>query len=172
MFPSRRFLSCALLLALASLAGCEMFSGEAWQRPSILSSTPPPRAGQEKHEIQAGFSVLLDDPGRPAPARVIADIGTFARQRGFAPSAPERYVLGSIVLDVSYRSADFHVVAFLHSFSSQLSRKFADQFFQDFDRQYGGRYGEGDPIFENDYVDESALFYRQGNGGARAGGGH
>ena len=54
----------------------------------------------------------------------------------------------------------------------QLSRKFADEFFQTFDREYGGRYGEGDPIFENDYVDESALFYRQGNGGARGGGGH
>ena len=123
MFPFRRFLTCALLLVVASLAGCEMFSGEAWQRPSILSSTPPPRAaGPEKHEIQAGFSVLLDDPGRPAPERVIADIGTFARQRGFArqsaPSGPERYVLGNIVLDVSYRSADFHVVAYLHSASS------------------------------------------------------
>ena len=190
MFNFRRFLTCALLLSLAPLAGCELFSSDAWQRPSPLSSTPPPRAGQEKHEIQAGFSVLLDDPGRPAPARVIADIGTFARQHGFVrqsarpappvdpatqqplPAAPERYILGNIVLDVAYRPADYHVVASLHSFSSQLSRKFADQFFQNFDREYGGRYGDGDPIFENDYVDESALFYRQGNGGARAGGGH
>ena len=171
MSTLRWFLFRAWLLPLAALAGCSYSPGHG----TPLSGTPPPREGQGKREILAGFSVLLDDPGRPAPARVIADVGAFAQQRGFvrqsAATATERYVLGNIVLDVGYQAADVRVVASLHSPSSQLSRKFADRFFQDFDREYGGRYGEGDPIFENDYLDDSALFYRRGNGGARGGGG-
>ena len=172
MSTLRWFLFRAWLLPLAALAGCSYSPGHG----TPLSGTPPPREGQGKREILAGFSVLLDDPGRPAPARVIADVGVFAQQRGFvrqsAATATERYVLGNIVLDVGYQAADVRVVASLHSPSSQLSRKCSDRFFQECDRQYGGRYGEGDPIFENDYVDDSALFYRRGNGGARSGGGH
>ena len=168
MLISHCFLSGASLLALTALAGCAMFSSAARQSPSPLSGRPPPQERQEKHENQGGFTVLVGAPGQPTAARVVADIGAFAQKRGFvrqstrpAPQAdplapvPERYRLGEIVLDVTYRAADLRVSAYLHSFSSGLGRKFTDQFCHDFDQEYAGRYGEEDPILESAYADDA-----------------
>ena len=171
MFTVRHFLRWASLLSLAALAGCEMFSTDAWQRPSPFSGPPPPPP--EKHEPQGGFTVLVDVPGQPTSARVVADVGNFAQQRGFvrqgaAPAppvdpaahqplglAPERYVLGKIVLDVSYEAAHLSVNANLHSFSHELNRKFVDRFYSDFHQQYAGRYGDEDVIIEHDYEEDA-----------------
>ena len=105
--------------------------------------------------------MLVDAPGQPAGSRVAADIGAFAQQRGFVrqsadPAPSAQYLLGEIRLDVAYQSADLRVIAYLHSFSSRLSHKFADQFFRDFHQQYAARYGEQDPVFENDYTDDGS----------------
>ncbi len=189
MLNFRCFLSGTLLLALAALAGCSMFSADAWQRPSPLSGRPLPPEKQGKREFQGGFTVQLDDPDRPPAARVVTDIGAYAQRRGFvlqaatsAPQldpatgqalapAPQRYSFGSIVLDVIYQPSDLRVVADLHSFSFKLGHGFADRFFHDFDHEYAGRYGQGDPIFENDYTDDTTapVGDRSGRGGGSSG---
>ncbi len=179
MLTIRHFLSCALLLALVPLAGCEMFSADAWNRPSPLSGRPPPP--EEKHENQGGFAVLVGAPDQPTAPRVMADIAAFAQARGFVrqsanaptPDAPQRYVLGDIKLDVVYRTVDLRVVASLHSFSSKLNRKFVNQFYQDFRQEYGGHYGIETPLFENEEMDNPGGPSRDGSSrGGQGRGGH
>ena len=169
MFSFRRFLSCALLLALA---GCTPYFG-----------LPTPQ------ENGGGFTVLVDVPGQPASARVVADVGAFVQRRGFvrdgtgtatrsnpaaqpppAP-APERYRLGKITLDVVYQPAHLRVVAYLHTFSHQLNGRFVDDFYRDFSREYAARYGDEGTIIENDYEDGVGSTPR-GGGGRGKGGGH
>ena len=181
-----RLLSRASLLSLATLAGCALFSGDAWQRPSPLSGpAPPPPESQARREVQGGFTVLAEAPDYPSAARVAADIEAFAQRRGFVrqtarpapqfdpathqplPPGPARYRLGGTVLDVAYQPADHRVVASLHSF--KLDRKFTDQFYRDFDREYGGRYGEEDPIFENDFGDDASNPFAGGRSATRSG---
>ena len=71
-----------------------------------------------------------------------------------------------MTLDVSFRAADSHVVALLHSF--KLSRKFAESFYRDFDKEYAHQYGEEDPIIETDFDNEAdATPDRQDNGRGR-----
>ena len=145
----RRLTLCALLL-LSLLAGC---SSGYWQSPSILTTAPPDPPKQTKHESQGGFSVLVEAPGQPTAARAIRDVGAFAQRHGFVRQGnSDRYVSGKITLDVTFRAADSHVVATLHSFG--LSRKFAENFYRDFDREYGRQYGDEDPILESDFVNE------------------
>jgi hypothetical protein len=180
MIDFRLLRAVATCLPCAVLTGCVLFSPEAWQGPSPLSAKPPTAAHHEKLEDQGGFTVLVEAPGSPPAARVMADVGTFALRRGFArqgvgttgtpglaqhpgePSVPETYVLDNIQLDVAYRASDLRVVARLHS--SRLSRKFVDAFCRDFDQEYGKRYGEDDPIIEDDFVDDGRGAFR-GNGG-------
>ena len=156
LFAARR----ALLLLLVALAGCTEYLG-----------APPPQ------ETRGGFTVLVDAAGQPTDARVVADIAAFAQRRGFVhqPATPERYLLGNIELDVTYDAAHLRVVAFLHTFSHQLSHKFIDRFYQDFHQEYAARYGDEDPIFENDYMDDASSPPRGGGGsrgaGSREGGG-
>ena len=127
----------------------------------------------QPQETRGGFSVLVDVPGQPASARVVADIDAFARRRGFihqgGQPGSEQYHRGEIVLDVTYRAANLRVNAILHSFSHQLSRKFIDQFYNDFHQQYAPAYGEGETIFPTDYSEQSGGVPR---GGTRRGGGH
>ena len=148
-----RFLSGALLISLAALAGCTLFSSEAWQRPSPLSGPPPPPP--EKSESHGGFNVLVSNPGQPTAAHAISDIESFARQRGFirVSADPIQYTLGDIRLDVSYQTADLRVVANLHSFGSKLNRRFVDAFYRDFHQRYASQYGEHEAIYEDDYAD-------------------
>ena len=167
MLNLHRLLMCAALLALPVLAGCEMFSSEAWQRPSPLSGTPPPPP--EKQEGQGGLAVLVEAPGQPRAARVQADLGAFAQGRGFVRQG-SIYVLGEIKLDVVYRTSDLRVVANLHSFSSKLNRKFVDAFYQDFQQRYASAYGADAGMVENDFVDGGDGSYRS-SGGGRSGGG-
>ena len=113
----------------------------------------------QPQEARGGFSVLVDVPGQPASARVVADIDAFARRRGFAhvggQPGSEQYREGDIHLDVAYRAANLRVNVYLHGFSHRLSRKYADQFYHDFRRQYGPAYGEGETIFQTDYEELS-----------------
>ncbi len=157
MFTARRFLRCTLLWSLAVLSGC-----------TYLTNIQP-------QETRGGFSVLVDVPGQPASARVVADIDAFARRRGFihqgGQPGSEQYRLGGIALDVTYRDANLRVNAYLHSFSHQLSRKFIDGFYNDFHQQYAASYGEGETIFQTDYSEQSGGVPRGGGGGARHGGG-
>ena len=104
--------------------------------------------------------MLVDAPGQPDAARVLADVTAFARGRGFGPgnsspgaAAPERYFLGGIALDITHQSTAFQVVAILHGFSSKLDRKFVHQFYQDFRQQYGARYGGEPPMSENELIE-------------------
>ena len=138
---------------LAVLTGC---SSEYWQSPSILTTAPPTVAPtkEDSHESRGGFSVLVDAPGQPAAARAVADVGAFAQRRGFAqvsstPTAA-RYVSGRIVLDVFFREQDSHVIASLHCVG--LSRRVAEDFYRDFNREYAPRYGEEDPIIATDFA--------------------
>ncbi len=145
MSNARRF----LLLSLAALVtGC-----------TYLTNIQP-------QETRGGFSVLVDVPGQPASARVVADIDAFARRRGFVHTGgqpgSEQYHLGEIKLDVTYRAANLRVNAYLHSFSHQLSRKFIDGFCNDFRQQYGPAYGESETIFQTDYSEESGGVPRGG----------
>ena len=158
MFTFRRLLSCSFLLPLAALAGC-----------SLLPGGPAP---QEKRYFQGGFSVRVDGPGLPSAKSVAADIGTFAQQRGFVrqsarsapstdpatheplPAPPERYVMGSIVLEVSRQAAERRVSAYLHGSGPEGDRKFIDRFDRGFDQQYAGRYGGTDRISETAYADD------------------
>ena len=159
MFTFHRFLSCTLLLPLATLAGC-----------SLLPSGPPP---QQKREIQGGFTVRVDGPGLPAAASVVTDIGSFAQRRGFVrqsskptpqvdpvtheplPAAPDRYVQGNMVLEVSRQPVDHRVSAYLHGFGRKDDRKFIAAFYRGFDQEYAGRYGGADRISESAYADDS-----------------
>ncbi len=147
----------ALLLSLAALiTGC-----------AYVTNIQP-------QETRGGFSVLVDVPGQPASARVVADIDAFVRRRGFVHQGgqpgSEQYRLGEIKLDVIYQAANLRVNAYLHSFSHQLSRKFIDQFYTAFRQQYAGAYGEGETIFQTDYSEESGGVPR-GGGDRRGGGG-
>lgn len=167
MFTLRCFLCAVLLSTGFALAGCE-----------YLSNVEP----QENH---GGFNVLVDLPGQPTAPRVFADIGTFARQRGFVrttapaappvdpaahqppPPAPERYVLGKITLDVTYDTTHLWVSAYLHGFSHRLDHKFIDNFYQGFAQENAGRYGDTDTIIESDDGSGAAVPSR---GGGRRGG--
>ena len=153
MFAAR-LLSAALLL---SLTGC-----------TYLTNIQP-------QETRGGFSVLVDVPGQPASARVVADIDAFARRRGFVHQGgqpgSEQYHLGEIKLDVTYRAANLRVNAYLHSFSHQLSRKFIDGFYNDFRQQYAPTYGDSETIFQTDYSEESGGVPRGGAAGRGGGGG-
>ena len=156
MSTLRRSFSCLVLCALAPLAGCQVLSSDYWQGPSVLGKAPPDPPKLAKREPQGGFSVVVDAPGQPTAARAIADIGAFAQRRGFVrvggSSGAERYVAGKMALDIALRSTDSHVVAALHG--PGLSRKFAENFYHDFDREYGRRYGEEDPVFETDFLSD------------------
>ena len=167
MIALRRLLPCTLLLPLAALAGCAALSSDYWRGPSILTTVPPEPQKQARRETQGGFTVLVDAPGQPAAARVIADIGAFAQRRGFvretAQAGAERYVFGQTTLEVAFRSSDSHVVASLHGF--RLNRKFVASFYLDFDREYAPRYGDEDPIIESDFGDDS----NGASGGVRRG---
>ena len=179
MLTIRRFLSrvLPLFLVAALFAGCEMFSSQAWQRPSPLSGRPPPPP--EKQEGTGGFAVLVEAPGQPSAARVMADVEAFAQGRGFMrqggdPAVGDRWALGDIRLDVAYQTSDLRVVANLHSFSSKLNRKFVNGFYQDFHQQYAAGYGADTPMYENDYTDGEDGSFRGGGGsggGSRGGGG-
>ena len=147
----RRFLHGALLLPLLVLAGCQDFL----QSPSILTTAPPPPVKESRHEPQGGFAVLVDAPGQPTVARATADIGAFAQRRGFVRQGAERYILGKVVLDVTFRAEDSRVIASLHSFG--LSQKFVKDFYRDFNREYAAKYGEENPIIENDFTADSLL---------------
>ena len=159
MFTFRRFLSCALLLSLAPLAGC-----------SLLPSGPPP---PQRREIQGGFTVRVDGTGLPAAAGVATDIGAFAQRRGFVresvkarpqvdpvtheplPVAPDRYVQGNMVLEVSRQPADHRVTAYLHGFGRKDDRKFIEGFYRGFNQEFAKRYGGADRISESAYADDS-----------------
>ena len=163
MFTFRRFLSCALLLPLAAFAGC-----------SLLPSGPPP---PQKREVQGGFTVRVDGPGLPGAAGVATDIGAFAQRRGFVrqsakvasrtdpvtheplPAAPDRYVLGNMVLEVSRQPDDHRVTAYLHGFGRKDDRKFIEGFYRGFDHEYAGRYGGEDRISESAYADDSGASF-------------
>ncbi len=145
------FRSFLIVPLLAALAGCEYM-----QSPSILTTAPPtvaPAKGGSR-ESRGGFSVLVDAPGQPTAARAVADVGAFAQRRGFTslsstPTAA-RYVSGKIALDVFFREQDSHVVAQLHCVG--LSRRFAEDFYRDFNREYAPRYGEENPIIATDFA--------------------
>ena len=157
MSTFRRFLLGALLLASGTFAGCS------------TSSDHPDRP----REARGGFSVLADSPDHPASARVVADIGEFARKRGFVrqaarpgppvdpvtgeslPAASERYRLGNVELEVSYQPATHRVSAYLHGPDPRQDRRFITRFYADFDQEYRGRYGSEDPISETGYSDEA-----------------
>ena len=157
MTTLRLSLSCAFLLSLGTLAGCA--SGPA----------RPPRS----HTARGGFSVLVDGPDHPASARVLADIGAYAQRRGFVrqparpgppvdpvtgeslPAAPQLYLLGSVEMEVSYQPTTHRVSAYLHSGNREHDRRFIGTVYHDFDREYGPRYGGGDPISETGFVDDS-----------------
>lgn len=152
----RRLLPCLLSIFAAALTGCTALSGDYWRSPSVLGAAPPEPPKQGKREAQGGFSVVVEAPGQPTTARAISDIGAFAQRRGFVrqgvSAGGERYTLGKILLDVAFRASDSHVVASLHSFA--LSRRFAEGFYHDFDREYARQYGEENPVFESDYVND------------------
>lgn len=172
MFAFRRLLPrCALpLFALVALGGCE-----AWQQPSILTTRPMTPAPEPKREVRGGFTVTVDVPGQPASARVMADIGEFARQRGFvhqsgaSSTAAQRFTLDKIVLDVSYDAAHLLVRAYLHSSGYGGDRKIIAQFDADFQAKYDGLYGDQSAILESDYGDGTAVSPARGRGG-RGGG--
>ncbi len=171
MFNPRRFLPCVLLPALVALAGCEAFSSDYWQSPSVLGKAPPAQEKPSKLENKGGFVVFVDGPGQPPAARVAADIGAYAQSRGFtrrsaAGAVPERYVQGAIFLDVAYQPAEHRVSAYLHS--AKFNRKLNDEFYQGFDGRYGRSYGEEDPILESDYVDDAGGPLRGIGGGPGA----
>lgn len=145
----RSILAGALCIALA---GC---SSAYWQSPSVLTTAPPSPlpAGAGSHEAKGGFSVLVDAPGQPAAARAVADVGAYAVGRGFvqvsAVDGAARYVSGKITLDVFLRERDLHVVALLHCVG--LSRRFAEDFYRGFNREYAPRYGEENPVIASDF---------------------
>lgn len=126
------------------------------QSPSILTTAPPTVAPAKggSHESLGGFSVLVDAPGQPAAARVVADVGAFAQRRGYvqlsSTATAARYSSGKIVLDVFFREADSHVIAQLHCVG--LSRRVAEDFYRDFNREYAPRYGEENPIIATDFA--------------------
>ena len=161
MSTLRRFPCHALLLSLVILlAGCSAFSGGAAQ--------------PEGRTSRGGFTVRVDGPGLPTTAGVAADIGAYAQKQGFVrqparpappfdpvtheplPSAPERYVLGGVALEVSRQSADHRVSAYLYGSGPKGNRKIIERFFQGFDREYAGRYGGEDRLSETAYADDSA----------------
>lgn len=148
MLILRRLLTGALCVALA---GC---TSGYWQSPSILTTAPPPPAAREgSHESKGGFSVLVDAPGQPTAARAVADIGAFAQRRGFVRvgtfGGAARYASGKVVLDVFFREQDSHVIASLHCVG--LSRRFAEDFYRGFNREYAPQYGEENPIIATDF---------------------
>ena len=164
MITVRNFLfRASLLLSLAAVTGCVY----------VLNVQP--------QETRGGFTVSVGVAGQPTAPRVVTDIGTLARWRGFVlqgaksalridPAthqpllpAPQRYLLGKIVLDVICEADGFRVSAYLHSPSRQLDRKFIDGFYQTFHQEYASSYGEEDTIIQTDYSNES--------GGPPAGGG-
>ena len=151
----------ACLLLLIPLTGCR----------SVLNLPPP-------QETRGGFTVAVNVPGQPTAAQVFADVGAYARGRGFvrqgAPSAqpapaPERYLSGKITLDVVYDAEHLSVVADLHSFSHQLGRKFIGEFYQGFRQQYGGSYGDEGVIVENENTDDTGSPLRGGGNRGKPG---
>ena len=97
--------------------------------------------------------MLVDAPGQPSAARAVADIGAYARQRGFVQIAANneavRYASGKVLLDVFLRESDLHVIALLHCVG--LSRGYAEDFYRGFNREYAPRYGEENPVIANDF---------------------
>ncbi len=159
MFTSRRLLSSALLISLASLAGC-----------SLLPGGPEPGGARL---ARGGFTVLVDGPGRPTAAGVAADIGAFAQGRGYArqatrpaapadpashepaPVAPERYLSGGITLEVTRLPVEHRVSAYLRNSGSGNDAKVIERFYRDFVQEYAGRYGGADRISETAYDDDT-----------------
>ncbi len=137
-------------LLLVPLAGCAYM-----QSPSILTTAPPTVAPAPagSHESKGGFSVLVGAPGQPNSERVLADINAYARQRGFVPEwsagGTTRSVSGKIMLDVFLRESDLHVMAMLHCVG--LSRRYAEDFYRGFNKEYAVRYGEENPIIASDF---------------------
>ena len=148
----RRSFVCALLFSPVVLAGCGSFTDSHYA----------PRRGAE-----GGFSVLVDGPDHPASTQVSADIGTFAQSRGFereaslpppftdpltrepVPRAPERYLRGTLELEVSYQPTTHRVSAYLHDSNKARERKAIQRFYQDYHREFAPRYGQRDPISES-----------------------
>ena len=146
-----RLLTYALLLSSVVLAGCGSFSDVRYIRRGT----------------EGGFSVLADGPGHPSSSQVMADIGAFAQGRGFArqaalpppfvdpltresvPRAPERFVRGTLELEVSYQPTTHRVSAYLHDSASSRERKYVRRFYQDYHREFAPRYGAQDPISES-----------------------
>lgn len=175
LISRRRSLLCALLLSSAALVGCS----------SLTDIRYRPRRGTE-----GGFSVLVDGPDHPASGQVIADIGAFAQNRGFAkqtpyappfidpltrepvPRAPERYTRGTLELEVSYQPTTHRVSAYMHDSATSRERKLVQRFYQDFHKEFAPRYGSRDPISEsafstdqrnNSYDDETSTSVSDSN---------
>ena len=169
----RRLIACVCLCSLSALGGCAVTSSDFWQSPSILTTRPPPPPPEAKREIRGGFTVAVDVPGQPTSARVISDIGAFARQRGFVlqganPAPPQRYVSGKIILEISYDAAHLRVSAYLHSSGNGSDRKLIGQFDADFQEKYAGVYGDQSAISESDYGD-NVTGPSRGRSGSRGG---
>ena len=157
----RRSLLCALFLSPVVLAGCGTFSDVRYA----------PRRG-----VEGGFTVLTDGPDRPTSTQVAADIGAFAQTRGFARQAalpppfvdpltrgpvtraPDRYLRGTLELEVSYQPATHRVSAFLHDSASNRERKPIRRFYQDFHREFAPRYGPHDPISESAFSSDQRTY--------------
>ena len=174
MWNYRRLSCCALLLSLAVLGGCR----------SVLNLPPV-------QEIQGGFTVPVEVPGQPTAARVFADVGSFAQQRGFVresapataqldpnthqplPPAPVRYLRDKLKLDVVFDADHLRVTAYLHSAGGGGDRRFIGQFDRDFSQEYAGIYGGEGSISETNYADPANVPPRTtggGRGGPRGGG--
>ena len=173
---------CALLFSPVVLAGCGSFSDVGYT----------PRRGAE-----GGFSVLVDGADHPAATQVTADIGTFAQSRGFGreaslpppftdpltrepiPRAPDRYVSGTLELEVSYQPTTHRVSAYLHDSANARARKVIRRFYEDYHRNFAPQYGQRDPISESAFScdqrngasdDEGSFATRADNPGRQSGG--
>ena len=78
------------------------------------------------------------------------------------PTAPERFLRGTIGLDISYQPSTHRVNAYLHSAESTRDIKNIERFYRDFHREYAPRYGAADPISESAFSDDSGGSYDHG----------